>query len=507
MKGKRKAISFILVLALVLCSYTTVFASFWPSSVNSGGGGSANQIENPAAVTGSQPASASNAAGNAAILWNMGLFRGTSPTMFQPDLESSLSREQGITLLLRIMGLEHSALEMTDTDVAQALRSYTDAGSVSDWAKKQVAYAVAKGLVKGTSDTALSPKSSLNGKAYSTMILRQLGYAPDYNNSINQYSQLGGLSSGEQNVLFGGGSLNRGQLAGISLNTLTMPVSGGSTPLIQTLISKNVVKLETAQSLGFGSIITAATAADNANDAGSPSHHHSSGSTDTTPPTFTVTAASITGGDTITLDFSEAMNTTDLISVLNAYQTPDLSITYMPIDTLDASTVWTDSDTLKITLIESTMAYILSEHYVGVMIQARDTAGLYTTSSTICTSEPVLQEHQGPLLTSWSLTSGALTLIFDEVVDCSTVFVGGITVENHATSPSAFYTLTSGSAVTTSGYSKNVSISLSADDVTGIAPVAASAPAIYIELPAGIEDLLGNPSLILTDSSGASYAP
>ena len=517
MKRNRKAITFILTLALVLCSNTTVFASFWGNlTTNTGsvqtGTGSATETSSPAA-----PPTATDATENAKILNQLGLYKGTSPENFDPDLGSKLTREQGIALLLRLMGLEAAATQMSDSEANGALAGFTDKSSVSEWAKKSVAYAVKNGLVSGTSDTTLSSGATLTGKQYSTILLRSLGYSPQYNTAPQEYARLGALSPDEASTLFGTSALTRGQAVGISLNTLIMTPSGSTTPVIQKLIDNKVVEaVDVTQISGFGSVVTAPSAVDNTGTGGtgdtgsgtgsSSHHHHDSSNSDTTPPTFTVTAASVTGGDTITLDFSEPMNTNALISVLNAYYayTPGTGVT---LASLGASKVWTDSDTLKITLDESTTSYIPIEAYVGVLIQAQDTAGLYTTSSAVYTSAPVLGEHQGPLLKSWSLTSSALTLTFDEIVDCGSFTTGAITLETAPNHTGVFYTLTADSSVTSTGYSKVVSISVGTMDNSYLIPIVASSPDIYIELPADIRDRLGNPSLALIDSTDAPYIP
>ena len=78
---------------------------------------------------------------------NMGLYAGTDPNKFTPDLNASLTREQGIALAIRLMGLEEDALAMTDADVAAALSAFSDSSGVSGWAVKYVAFAVKNSLI------------------------------------------------------------------------------------------------------------------------------------------------------------------------------------------------------------------------------------------------------------------------------------------------------------------------------------------------------------------------
>lgn len=67
---------------------------------------------------------------------------------------NSITREQTMTMLCRALGIE--AKENAD------LSAYTDADEVSNYAAGYVAAMVESGIVKGTSDSTLSPKSDIN---------------------------------------------------------------------------------------------------------------------------------------------------------------------------------------------------------------------------------------------------------------------------------------------------------------------------------------------------------
>jgi len=143
-------------------------------------------------------------------LHDLGLYSGISTDTFDPDLSSALNRETGIVMLLRLFGLEGAANAMTESEVNEALSRFSDAGSISSWAKQAVAYAAANGLIAGTTTTTFSPKNSLNGKAYCTLILRQLGYEvlpQDYPNSPLLLAENGGLAPSEANRLLSGNPL------------------------------------------------------------------------------------------------------------------------------------------------------------------------------------------------------------------------------------------------------------------------------------------------------------
>jgi len=158
----------------------------------------------------------------AQVLNDLGLYKGISCTSFDPDLGSALNRETGVVMLLRIFGLEAEAEAMADADVDAALARFSDADEISGWARNQIAYAVENGLVSGYPDGNFGAKLALSGKMYCTLILRQLGYTPDYNNAPAELAEKGMLIP-EQAGQFAEKPLVRDDLVGISYGMLTAP--------------------------------------------------------------------------------------------------------------------------------------------------------------------------------------------------------------------------------------------------------------------------------------------
>lgn len=78
-----------------------------------------------------------------------------------------ITREQAIVMLSRALGVK--PIENAD------LSGYTDALTVSDWAKGYVAAMAQAGIVKGTSDTTVSPKASIDRAATVTILDRAIG--------------------------------------------------------------------------------------------------------------------------------------------------------------------------------------------------------------------------------------------------------------------------------------------------------------------------------------------
>ena len=78
-----------------------------------------------------------------------------------------ITREQAIVMLSRALGIK--PIENAD------LSGYTDAATVSDWAKGYVAAMAQAGIVKGTSDTTVSPMASIDRAATVTILDRAIG--------------------------------------------------------------------------------------------------------------------------------------------------------------------------------------------------------------------------------------------------------------------------------------------------------------------------------------------
>ncbi len=102
-----------------------------------------------------------------AIAWasTNGIVNGYTADTFGTN--DSISRQDMVTILyryLRYKGLTPAA--------GAALDAYTDANMLSDYAKPAMEWANATGLVKGTSDTTLSPKDNCTRAQVATIILR-----------------------------------------------------------------------------------------------------------------------------------------------------------------------------------------------------------------------------------------------------------------------------------------------------------------------------------------------
>ena len=145
-------------------------------------------------------------------LYTLGLYKGISEVKFEPDLGTNLDRQTGVVMLLRMFGQEEEAKELTYEEADEILSVFKDSGNIANWSKRQVAYAVEKGYVKGyAEDSTFRPTAGLNGKAYCSLILQQLGYDGDfqYNKAATKLSEVGGLISIQVNLFNSDTTINK----------------------------------------------------------------------------------------------------------------------------------------------------------------------------------------------------------------------------------------------------------------------------------------------------------
>ena len=93
-----------------------------------------------------------------AACYEQGIFNGTSAVTFSP--ETSMTRAMFVTVLYRLAGQPAAAEPAPFTDLRQ------------DWYKDAVAWAVAEGITRGTSETAFSPDSPVTREQTAVFLFR-----------------------------------------------------------------------------------------------------------------------------------------------------------------------------------------------------------------------------------------------------------------------------------------------------------------------------------------------
>ena len=155
----KKIISLLLVVCL-LATCCTVFADEPEETEVAQATETAQTTQ--AAQTSSKVSEEAQRAADALFL--LGLFKGTDKGY---ELDKPLTREQGVTMLIRAMGNESKA-------AGSASKCIFD--DVYDWAKGYVGFAYENGITKGISETKFGYGNPLTDAMFLTMLLRALGY-------------------------------------------------------------------------------------------------------------------------------------------------------------------------------------------------------------------------------------------------------------------------------------------------------------------------------------------
>jgi len=183
-------------------------------------------------------------------LYGLGLFKGTSEDSYEPDLESPLTREQAIVILLRLIGEEDEALAMTEAEVKIALAPFKDVNLISDWARNQVAYAVKKGIMKGY-EGLLDPQGGLKGIQFASLLLQAIGVTDfEYYGALEKLVVVGAFKNEIDVVRFDKEQLIRDDVVGMAFPMLTVVTANGKT-MIENLIAAGEVDRAAAKALGL----------------------------------------------------------------------------------------------------------------------------------------------------------------------------------------------------------------------------------------------------------------
>ena len=110
-------------------------------------------------------AAATSVQNTADALYDLGLFKGTDTGY---ELDRTLSRAEGVTLLVRLIGKEAEAKE-GGFDIP-----FTD---VDEWAEGYIGYAYSNNITKGVSDTEFNSAGTMAEYMFLTLTLRALGYS------------------------------------------------------------------------------------------------------------------------------------------------------------------------------------------------------------------------------------------------------------------------------------------------------------------------------------------
>ena len=163
-------------------------------------------------------------------LYEMGLFNGTGVNADGTpifELDRAPTRNEAVTMLVRLLGLEAPAL------AGEWTTPFTD---VPEWAEPYVGIAYARGLTDGVAADSFGGSAKVSTSEYITFVLRALGYESGGDFAWDAAWELSdeiGLTNGEYNA--DTASFTRGDVAVISYNALSCTVKGGDTMLSERI--------------------------------------------------------------------------------------------------------------------------------------------------------------------------------------------------------------------------------------------------------------------------------
>lgn len=176
----------------------------------------------------------------------VGLIKGNGDDLAIFD---NLTRAEGITMLLRMIGEEENASQ------AQTMNIFSDVDE-SHWACNNISYAYAEGLTKGTSETTFSPEEKLSAPQFMVMLLRAMGYDSYEGETLtlenaNEIAKKVGFDTDFYDVQ----DLKRGHMATIASRALNVVTANGKT-VAENLLDEGVITAKQFETISASDFYT-----------------------------------------------------------------------------------------------------------------------------------------------------------------------------------------------------------------------------------------------------------
>jgi hypothetical protein len=172
------------------------------------------------------------------------LFQGTDRGY---ELDQTLTRAQGATMLLRLFGWETAAAN------AEGLSSpFTDVPA-EHWAAKAVGFAYAKALVHGVTSEQFAPDASITGAQFLALTLRALGYVEAEPQQAGELAATSGLlSASEAQFIAQGAEFRRDEMVAVAYRAIQTKLKGSTRTLLYKLVEDDkTVSVEAAMASGL----------------------------------------------------------------------------------------------------------------------------------------------------------------------------------------------------------------------------------------------------------------
>jgi len=158
-------------------------------------------------------------------------------------LGDSITREEGIVLVLDFFSLSEEARELSDTDVTVALAKYKDKDRISDWARQFVAYAIKNKLSVGTGANIWEPKQKVDGNTLAAWALAEMGYKVTFTTALEQLIHVDGTEIPPDYMQYNNKKIDRDVAVGILFGLLSSNFADGSgTVMLKLLANASMVQ-------------------------------------------------------------------------------------------------------------------------------------------------------------------------------------------------------------------------------------------------------------------------
>ncbi len=165
-------------------------------------------------------------------LKDLGLFQGTSKGY---ELDRAPNRAEAATMLVRLLGKEAEAKELTYT------APFTD---VADWAKPYVQYLYENGLTNGQGNGKFGSTNLCTAQQYATFLLRALGYQDTQNGDFTYANAIAFATEKGVVDAFNCDAANfqRDDIVAMSYTALATAPKSGEADLLTKLVKEGAVK-------------------------------------------------------------------------------------------------------------------------------------------------------------------------------------------------------------------------------------------------------------------------
>ncbi len=170
-------------------------------------------------------------------LYELGLFRGTDSGY---DLDKTLTREQAVTILVRLLGEEENVLE------SKFDGKFIDVAD-NRWSYPYVMYCYENNITKGTGDNTFSPEDEVTAEQFVTLVMRLMGYEDtEPENALEESVYMGMLNTEVVRELDKSANFLRDDMVYVVYRSLMCNISDG-TRLADFLAEKGVITEEQAK--------------------------------------------------------------------------------------------------------------------------------------------------------------------------------------------------------------------------------------------------------------------